>query len=110
MSRVLVVLHKDSRRVVHTGLKMHTMSYITAMCCNNSAPFPKLTFKVIAVSILTCLLSTLHMFSTTVCSINVYDIRKECTYPPLCYDFSQVSWIAPWLWSVLVRLRHRHTM
>lgn len=24
-------------------------------------------------------------------SINVYDIRKECTYPPLCYDFSQVD-------------------
>ena len=26
------------------------------------------------------------------CNINVYEIRKECTYPPLCYDFSQVSW------------------
>ena len=21
----------------------------------------------------------------------MYDIRKECTYPPLCYDFSQVD-------------------
>ena len=22
----------------------------------------------------------------------IYDIRKKCTYPPLCYNFSQVSW------------------
>lgn len=22
---------------------------------------------------------------------NVYDIREECTYPPLCYDFSAVD-------------------
>lgn len=24
-------------------------------------------------------------------NINVYDITKECTYPPLCYDFSAVT-------------------
>ena len=24
-------------------------------------------------------------------NINVYDVRKQCTYPPLCYDFSRVG-------------------
>ncbi len=27
------------------------------------------------------------------CSVNVYDIRKTCDDPPLCYDLSRVSYI-----------------
>lgn len=24
-------------------------------------------------------------------NINFYDVRKKCTYPPLCYDFSSIT-------------------